>query len=141
MFDIRKNLRKKSNCLLFQMKKVFSMSQFSFKNKLNLFLKHVHPDILGGDCPKQLKQENEKSIQEFKQYIDNVEQNFPNSTKKLEFNIAIENKMKTAKLSYKKIEINLDETNPSSEKNLITTHQLKYHIPIKLAFNSLLITL
>ena len=101
------------------------MSQFSFKNKLNLFLKHVHPDILGGDCPKQLKVENEKSIQEFKQYIDNIESNFPNSSKKLEFNIAIEHKMKKHSLSYKKIVINLDETVPSSEKNLITTHQLK----------------
>jgi hypothetical protein len=119
------NVLKKPMLLLYQTKRHFSMSQFSFKNKMNLFLKHVHPDILGGDCPKQLKQENEKAIQEFKQYIDNVEKNYPNSAKKLEFNITIENKMVKQKVLYKKIEIDLEETQPSNEKNLTTSHLMK----------------
>lgn len=119
------NVLKKPLLLLHQTQRHFSMSQFSFKNKLNLFLKHVHPDILGGDCPKLLKQENEKAIQEFKQYIDNVEKNYPNSSRKLEFNIMIENKMVKHKVNYRKIEIDLDETQPSQEKTLITTHLMK----------------
>ena len=123
MFSL--NVLKKSTFLVYQIRRNFSMSQFSFKNKINLFLKHVHPDILGGDCPKHLKQENEKAIQELKQYIENVEQNNPNSSKKLEFNIAIENKIVKNKILYKKIEIDFDETQPNNDKNLTTTHQMK----------------
>lgn len=102
----------------------FAMAPFSFKNKLNLFLKHVHPDILGGECPKIFKEENEKSIQELKQYIDNIESSAPNSNKSLEFNIAVENKI-TKLTIYKKIEVKLEETKPASENTLKTTNFLK----------------
>jgi hypothetical protein len=52
--------------------KFFSIP-LSFKNKINLLYKTVHPDVLGANCPNDLRKINEKSMQELNLYIESLD--------------------------------------------------------------------
>ena len=53
-------------------KKYFTLP-LSFKNKINMFFKHVHPDVLGADCPPEYRKTNEKSVQEINSYLEHID--------------------------------------------------------------------
>lgn len=98
---------------------------FSFRNKLNLLYKHIHPDVLGLTCPNEFRSINEKSMQEFNSYVECLEKlNTKFDNKTIDFYIKIEEKDKKEdkiNITYSKININLDkiETN-ISETNKIS---------------------
>ena len=129
---------KKNNLVNYNniIKKYFSVS-LSFKNKINSFYKYVHPDVLGRDTPEEYTKLNERSIQEFNSYIDNL--NEPNffEKKTIHFYIKLEKKNSANESTeekstnfYEKISLDLDSIKPDiSQSN-------KFAIQSKYIFNS-----
>jgi hypothetical protein len=97
---------------------------FSFKNKLNLLFKHIHPDVLGSTCPNEYRTVNEKSMQDFNSYIECLEKsNTKFDNKAIDFYVKIEEKSKEEQLniSFSKVSINLDPIDTNiSETNKIS---------------------
>ena len=89
-----------------------SNSSFSLKNKINQFFKHVHPDVLGNECPVELKKHNERSMQEINSYIDSLNNNNGFEAKQIDFYYKIENEILSNEfeeaIEYKKAFISLD---------------------------------
>ena len=59
----------------------------NLKNKVNQFLKKVHPDILEGKYSEEYKIENSKSIQELNMFLNSLKENISFSSKYIDFNI------------------------------------------------------
>jgi hypothetical protein len=107
--------------------KSFSKNTFSFKNKLNLFYKHVHPDILGSTCPNEFRKINESSVQDLNNYIDSLTKiNSKFENKLIDFYIKIEGQEDSkTNISFTKISINLEKIEPSQPDSSKINLQLK----------------
>ena len=110
-------LKKVKKSVLFKyQRKCFS--SFVLKNKINSLFMHIHPDVLGKDCPNQYKVNNEKAIQELNFYSESIEKGTAFKEKTLEAYISVEKtdtKSNTkSKISYKKISFTLDAINSNS---------------------------
>jgi hypothetical protein len=125
-----KHLTWKSNFFKINFKAFTNLrtNSFSFKNKINLFYKHVHPDILGSTCPPEFRKVNESSVQDLNNYIENLGKiNSKYDTKTIDFYIKIEDNL-TEKpiITFSKISLNLDKIEPSSQESTKINLQLKY---------------
>lgn len=93
--------------------KYFSVS-LSFKNKINSLFKYVHPDVLGNDTPEEYRKTNERSIQEFNSYLENLNQAHFFEKKTIYFFIKLEKKASKEKSEnfFEKISVDLDTLKP-----------------------------
>lgn len=107
--------KKFSNTFLKFSKKYFSMP-LTFKNKINNFFKFVHPDVLGRNCPEEIKQINEKSMQEINLYIDSLDKGLKFENKTIEFFIEVQQKDDKGDFisSYTKYSVDLDSISPDN---------------------------
>jgi hypothetical protein len=101
----------------------------SFKNKINLFYKHVHPDILGASCPTEYRTTNEKSIQELNSYIDSLDKGIKFENKIIKFYITLEEKdtknEDKIKTHYSNLELKLEDIKHQSSASNRITIQMK----------------
>jgi hypothetical protein len=102
---------------------------FSFKNKINLFYKHVHPDILGSTCPNEYRKINESSVQDLNNYIESLgKMNSKFQNKLIDFYIKIEDLDEDSNksgISFSKLTINLEKIEPSTLDSNKISLQLK----------------
>ena len=101
----------------------------SFKNKINMFYKHVHPDILGATCPNEYRTTNEKSIQELNSYIESLDKGIKYENKIIKFYITLEEKdtkkEDKIKTHYSNLEIKLEDIKHQSSASNRVTIQMK----------------
>ena len=109
-------------------KKNFAVT-LSFKNKINMFYKHVHPDILGGTCPVEYRTTNEKSMQELNSYIESLDKGVKFESKNLKFYITLEEQDKNnedkKKINYSTLDLKLDEIKQQTSQSNRITIQMK----------------
>jgi len=88
----------------------------SFKNKINALLKLVHPDVLGKECPSDLRRENEKSVQTLNSYLECLDKGTKFDGQSISFNVSIIHKLKNdeLKVDFPKFNMKLDEIKPSN---------------------------
>lgn len=106
--------------------KHFAISM-SFKNKINSLFKHVHPDILGMECPSEFRKTNESSVQDLNNYLESLDKGNKFLNQNIDFYIKIEEKDKNEKLhtTYSKLSVNLEQIDPNTSQTNRITLQLK----------------
>jgi len=51
---------------------------------------HIHPDILGKDCPNEYKTTNEKALQDINSYMESIDQGLVYKEKTIEVYISLD---------------------------------------------------
>jgi hypothetical protein len=106
-------------------------TSFSFKNKINLFYKHVHPDVLGSECPSEYRKTNESSVKELNNYIETLgKTNTKYDNKIIDFYIKVEEKDDNSaddklNIVFSKISINLEKVEPATQDSTKIGLQMK----------------
>jgi hypothetical protein len=125
-----KTLIVKLNLFKFNVRKFTTRStSFTFKNKINSFYKHVHPDILGSTCPSEFRKINETSLQDLNNYIESLGKlNSKFDNKIINFYIKVEDTNEDigkTNISFSKLSINLEKIQPSLADSFKINLQLK----------------